>query len=278
MTPAIIWLREHGMEPVFGKHLYDESNQYAGNDEDRAADLQEMLDDPSIRAIWVARGGYGTVRLLDYLNLETLKINPKWIVGYSDITALHGYIQNHASIATIHGTMPINIHSEPDANEIVANERLLDALLGRPISYKVAPHPLDRGGRMEGRIVGGNLSVLYSMTGTDAFPDVRNTILFLEDLDEYLYHIDRMMMNFKRAGILENLNGVIVGGMTDMNDNTIPYGKTAEDIIYEHLKDFDYPVKFGFPAGHIPGNSAIRLGATCVMENGVFQQSVDELL
>jgi muramoyltetrapeptide carboxypeptidase len=177
------------------------------------------------------------------------------IIGYSDVTALHSHIHTHIGIPTIHATMPINFDKN---NEAI--QSLKRCLFGEEISYSFSSNSLNRNGEAKGVIVGGNLSLLYALSGTPSDIDTTGKILFLEDLDEYLYHIDRMMLNLKRSGKLKNLKGLIIGGFTDMKDNTIPFGKTAEQIILDAVKEYNYPVCFDFPAGHIDRNLAIYLG------------------
>ena len=215
-----------------------------------------MLDDPAIKAILCARGGYGTVRMIDQLPFDMFCKNPKWIIGYSDITVLHAHVHSNFGIETIHATMPLNF----EKNSKTALESLKNALTGTSISYQLPPHPFNRKGNAKGILVGGNLSVLYSISGSVSDLKTENKILFLEDLDEYLYHIDRIMMQLKRCGKLENLAGMILGGFTDMNDNDTPYGKDALEIISEHVAKFSYPVAFGFPAGHLDDNRALIMG------------------
>jgi len=196
-----------------------------------------------------------------------LKKNSKWIVGYSDVTVLHSHL-NNLGIASLHATMPINFES----NTKGSLSSLKNSLFGNLNSIECKAHPLNKFGKIEGDIVGGNLSILYSLLGSQSDIDTTGKILFIEDLDEYLYHIDRMMMNLKRNGMLGKLKGLIVGGMSDMNDNSIPFGKTAEQIILEYTKDYDFPICFGFPAGHLVDNRCVRLGIHSVLEiskNGV---------
>jgi muramoyltetrapeptide carboxypeptidase len=214
-----------------------------------------MLDNEYVKGIICVRGGYGTVRIIDSLNFELFQKQPKWLAGFSDITVLHSHIHK-LNIATLHSTMPISFSS----NTTEAINSLKAALFGEDISIEVSAHPLNRIGEAKGQIVGGNLSVLYSLIGSPSEIDTKDKIVFIEDLDEYLYHIDRMMMNLKRSGYLSHLKGLIVGGMSKMNDNKIPFGKEAEKIIYDAVCEYDYPVCFGFPAGHISDNRAIKLG------------------
>ncbi|MFN7012888.1 MAG: LD-carboxypeptidase [Bacteroidia bacterium] len=270
LAPALRIIEEKGLIPVLGKNLLRGYHQFSGTDAERCEDLQNMLDDDSIKAIIVARGGYGTVRIIDSVDFTKFKQHPKWIVGYSDITVLHSHIHNMLSIATLHATMPINF-----LHDTYATETLFKALFGEKIFYEFEAHPLNRKGSVKGQVVGGNLSLLYALNGSVSDLNTDGTILFIEDLDEYLYHIDRMMMNLKRSGKLAHLKALIVGGMSDMKDNTIPYGKTAEEIIAEHVAEFNYPVCFGFPAGHIKNNYALKLGADgklCIDEVCSFEQ------
>lgn len=258
IVPAIETLRSWGLEVAEGEHLYSVYHQFAGGDRERASDLQRFLDDPSIRAVFCARGGYGTVRILDYLDFTNFCKNPKWIVGYSDITALHQLIHRQFGIATVHGTMPIHFSSPEKKTEPL--ESLQSLLFGKLSSMQFPVHPLNRPGQFSGRITGGNLSVIYSLRGTPYDIDTENAVLFLEDVDEYLYHIDRMMINLKKGGKLEHLRGLIVGGMTEIKDNLIPFGKDAYTIISEAVSKYNYPVVFGFPAGHLERNLAFPMG------------------
>ena len=255
LEPALRTFADWGLEVVQGKHLFAEYHQFAGTDEQRATDLQEMLDDPDIKAIVCARGGYGTARIIDGLDFTMYNLRPKWIVGYSDVTVLHSHIHMHFGIETMHAIMPLNFPGTPEAMQ-----SLMDALFGKKISYDLEPHPFNRRGSCSGQVIGGNLSILYSLNNTPSDIDTRGKILFIEDLDEYLYHVDRMMMNLRRSGKLENLAGLIVGGMTEMNDNEVPFGKNAYEIIAETVKNYSYPLIFNFPAGHISDNRVLIIG------------------
>lgn len=264
MNPAIEAIGSWGLQVRLGRHLFDADNQYAGSDEQRTSDLQEMLDDADIRAIFCARGGYGTVRIVDHLDFTGFEKNPKWVVGYSDITVLHSHIHRHFNIETLHATMPLNFPA--DGSDSPATEALRKCLFGEVPEYRIEAGLLSRDGNAGGVVVGGNLSILYSLSGSPSDIDTEGKILFIEDLDEYLYHIDRMMMNLKRCGKLEKLAGLVVGGMTQMRDNTVPFGKSAEDIIHDTVKEYRYPVLFGFPAGHQPENLALILGREATLE------------
>jgi muramoyltetrapeptide carboxypeptidase len=256
--PSIRLFQKWGLEVVLGTYIFGIENQFSGSDAQRQADFQEMLDDPSIRAIICARGGYGTVRIIDKLDFSGFCRNPKWIVGYSDITVLHSHINKHFKIETLHSVMPVNIKKADFSTDSI--ESLRKALFGEKLFYSKPITFHFKTGLSEGILSGGNLSILYSLMGTPSEPDTNGKILFLEDVDEYLYHIDRMMMNLKRAGKLSKLNGLIVGGMDRMNDNEIPFGKTAYEIISEAVAEYHYPVCYDFPAGHGEINLALILG------------------
>ena len=255
--PSIKLFQQWGLEVVLGNNVLGKENQYAGNDEKRFADLQQALDDPSVQAIICARGGYGTVRIIDRLDFTGFTRWPKWMIGYSDITVLHSHINRHHCIETLHATMPINIKDEPD-NENVNYLRKI--LFGEKLFYKKPITFLSRTGLSRGELTGGNLSIIYSLMGTPSEIETDGKILFIEDVDEYLYHIDRMMMNLKISGKLDNLKGMIIGGMSDMKDNTIPFGKNALEIVADYSRNYKYPVIFDFPAGHIDANFPLIFG------------------
>lgn len=254
IQPAVALLQNYGLNVLLGPNLFAAEHQFAGNDEQRTQDLQWALNHKEIKAIIIARGGYGTVRLVNHIDFREFKNHPKWLVGYSDVTVLHHAIHRQ-DIATLHATMPINFHKNEEATS-----SLMSALFGKHKIVQAEHHPLNRSGKAKAPIVGGNLSLLYALNGTKYDIDTREKILFIEDLDEYLYHIDRMMMQLKLSGKLQYLEGLIVGGMSDMKDNTIPFGKTAEEIVYDAVKEYDFPVCFNFPAGHIDRNIALFLG------------------
>ncbi|HOM90405.1 MAG TPA: LD-carboxypeptidase [Bacteroidia bacterium] len=256
MAPAIGILQQWGLQVVEGENLYADKNQFAGDDSLRAEDFQWALDNPKIKAVLFARGGYGSVRIIDRINFSEFKINPKWLIGFSDITTIHSHVHNQLNVATLHAPMAINFPKTPDA----VLKQIKDFLFGNSIVLNAQAHLLNRMGNAKGQLVGGNLSILYSLTASASDIDTKGKILFLEDLDEYLYHIDRMMMQLKRCGKLHSLAGLVVGAMSDMKDNTIPFGKTAEEIIAEHVSEYDFPVCFNFPAGHITENNPLALG------------------
>jgi len=267
LAPAIKTIESWELKVELGSNLFEADNQFSGTIEQRSTDLQTMIDDDSIKAILCARGGYGTVQIIDNIDFSKLKNKPKWIVGYSDVTVLHSHL-NKLGIASLHATMPINFKT--NAKESLAS--LKNGLFGNENNILCGPHPFNKFGKVEAEIVGGNLSILYSLLGSNSDVDTDGKILFIEDLDEYMYHVDRMMINLKRNGKLKNLKALIIGGMSDMNDNTIPFGKTAEEIILEYIKEFDFPVCFNFPAGHLDDNRTLVFGKECTLEineNGV---------
>lgn len=251
IAAAVSWTKEKGFVPVYDDCLFAEYHQLAGDDDFRAGVLQNYLDREDIEAVLCVRGGYGTIRIIDRLDFTKFRKHPKWIVGYSDVTVLHAKMQQ-LGFQSIHGTMPINFKK----NTKDALESLYRALTGQNVMVETYRDALPS----DTEIVGGNLSVLYSMIGSDLFPETDGKILFIEDLDEYLYHIDRMMTALKRAGKLANLKALLVGAFTDMHDNNIPFGMTAKEIILEKVKEYDYPVIWDYPAGHIDNNIAIVLG------------------
>jgi muramoyltetrapeptide carboxypeptidase len=263
IDPALALIKSWGLNVALGKNIFGSFNQFSGTDIERAADLQDMIDNPNVNAILCARGGYGTIRLLDRLNLRSLQRNPKWVAGYSDITVLHSILNTWYLVETIHSTMPINFPKNGESNPSM--NLLRDTLFGKNPSYSVSYHPLNKKGKAEGFVTGGNLSILYSLSGSDADINTEGKILFIEDLDEYLYHIDRMMMNLKRSGKLKVLAGLVVGGMTDMHDNPIPFGKSPLEIILDAVSEYEFPVCFDFPAGHNGNNYPLILGRRALL-------------
>ncbi len=261
LKPTIDLLHSWGLEAVIGSTIGLDYNQLAGTDEQRAADFQKQLDNPNIKAIWCVRGGYGTVRMIDLLDFTKFRKHPKWVIGFSDVTVLHNHL-NTMGYKSIHGTMPVSVAR----NTPEAISSLKASLFGEPLSYSVAPDPMNRFGKATGELVGGNLSILYSLLGSQSAIDCKDKILFIEDLDEYLYHVDRMMMNLKRNGCIENLKGIVIGAMTSMKDNEVPWGKNALEIIDDVTKKYNIPVIFNFPAGHIRDNRALIMGNTVTID------------
>ena len=256
MADAIKLLQSWGLEVVLGETVGLSYHQFAGDDGQRASDMQRFINDDSIKAIIAARGGYGTVRMIDRVDFIHVALSPKWLVGFSDITVLHTHLFANYGSQTIHGQMPVNI---PDASAH-SLETLRKALFGEEFGYRFSANLLNRAGECSAILIGGNLSLLIAVSGSVSDIDYTGKVLFIEDVGEYLYSIDRMMRNLKRAGKLKNLAGLVVGGFTDVKDNDIPFGQTVPEIITEVVKEYDYPVCFDFPAGHIPDNCSLILG------------------
>jgi muramoyltetrapeptide carboxypeptidase len=258
---ALATLKSWGLEPVVGANAFNEHGFLAGTDAERLSDLQEMLDDPTIKAIFFTKGGYGTLRIIDAVDWTKFRQNPKWLAGYSDITLLHSHVHNFG-IQTLHGVM---LQGYPKSTA-ESTETIHKALFGESLAYEIPAEPENRAGEtVESRLVGGNLSMLYSIVGSESDSDTSGKILFIEDIDEYLYHYDRMLISLKRAGKFANLKAVIVGSMVDIKESTIPFGMTYQDITLQH---FDCPVYFGFPSGHIEDNRALVMGGTVKITPG----------
>lgn len=270
VVPGIrLFTEQWGLEVVEGKTLSTSFNQFSASDEDRLADMQQMLDDPSIKAIIAARGGYGCSRIVDNLNFDKFLENPKWVVGFSDLTAFLARTFQ-LGYASIHAPMAKTITC---AGAEVAAESLRQMLFGELPDYEVAVHPLNRAGQANGQVVGGNLCLLAHMIGSETETDTNGKILFIEDINEYLYNHDRMMIQLKRSGKLNNLAGLVVGQFTDMKDNNSPtFGKDAYEIIAEHVAEFDYPVCYDFPVGHVGDNRAMGIGMQAAFK--VSEQAV----
>ena len=261
MEYAIQWLEEKGFIPKYDDRLFAVHHIFAGEDNFRAAVFQEYIDNEDIDAIWIARGGYGSIRIIDKLDFTHFLRHPKWIIGFSDGTVLHGKL-SRLGVPSLHAAMPFYFANKT----LEAKQSLFDALTGKPLHYEIPSNPLNRLGKMEGEIVGGNLSVLMGMNGSNIFPETDGKILFIEEVDEYIYHIDRMMRALKRAGKLAHLKGLIVGGLTQIHDNAHPFGQSAEEVIAEVVSEYDYPVCFGFPAGHFDDNRPLFFGLKSRME------------
>jgi len=253
--PAIDLLESWGLNVKLGTTIGLDNFQLGGTDSERAADFQAQLDDENVKAIWCARGGYGTVRIIDSLDFTNFKQHSKWIMGFSDVTVLHSQL-NVERVASLHSIMPFTVPNAPEE----VKETLRQALFGETISYVIPSKSYDVNGTASGELVGGNISILYSLLGSKSAIDTKDKILFIEDLDEYLYHIDRMMYNLKRNGYFDNVKGIIVGSMTDMHDNEIPFGQNEVQIITEIAKDLSIPIAFQFPAGHQKDNRTLILG------------------
>lgn len=271
LSPAIKEIESWDLEVIEAPGLYNAHNQFAGASDERASSFQAVLDNPKVKAILCVRGGYGTVKILNKLNFSSFRKNPKWIAGYSDVCVLHNHINQNFGIETLHSTMPISFAN--NSEDSIASLR--DALFGKLDNYTF-PISTFRTGKAKGELIGGNLSILYSLMGTPSQLDTKGKILFIEDLDEYLYHLDRMMMNLKHAGVLNNLAALLIGGMSDMRDNTKkygfssdnPYGMTGREIIEDIVSEYNYPVCFNFPSGHENRNMALYMGRGVELEMG----------
>jgi muramoyltetrapeptide carboxypeptidase len=242
ISPAVKVFKSWGLEVVIGETIGAEWNQFGGNDELRRMDIQTCLNDHSIKAIISARGGYGSVRIIDKIDFSAFIEKPKWLIGFSDITVFHTHINQNYKLATVHGTMPVFFKNKLD------------------YSFQTSDFDLCQNGNVNAEIVGGNLSILFSVCGSKSHIDTTGKILFIEDLCEYLYHTDRMLFNLKRNGVFDNLAGLIIGKFTDMKDGPTPFGKPVEEMIFDFAKHLDIPIFTGFPAGHIKDNRTLLFG------------------
>lgn len=260
-----------GYTVVFGATTQSASETYfSGTDAERLHDLQRLLDDKNIKAIFCVRGGYGTSRIIDDADFKLFRSHPKWIIGFSDITVLHSHLLSNYKIASLHAPMAAAFNNGEFNNRYI--QSLKAALEGTPADYESRPHELNRNGKATGVLVGGNLALLAHLIGTPSDINTKNKILFLEDVGEYLYNIDRMMLQLARNGKLKKLAGLIIGGFTDLKDTERPYGKAVYDIIYDHVKKYNYPVCFNFPVSHEKENYALKIGVRyrlTVRDNGV---------
>ncbi|MGG9960308.1 S66 peptidase family protein [Ferruginibacter sp. SUN106] len=258
---CIAVLQQWGYQVMVGKTLGSSSvNYFSATDEERRDELQAMLDDKNINAILCGRGGYGTGRIIDALDFTKFKKNPKWIIGFSDITVLHSHIYANLKIASLHAPMAAAFNDGEYKNEFI--QSLQKAITGKKATYKIAPHEFNTTGIATGELVGGNLSLLAHLTGTASDINTKNKILFIEDIGEYIYNIDRMLYQIKRSGKLDKLAGLIIGGFTDMKDTERPFGKTMYEVIREIIAEYDYPVCFNFPVSHGKENYALKVGGS----------------
>lgn len=270
LTQTIDLLQSWGLEVVLGETVDASFHQFSGTDELRAKDMQGFINNPEIKAIIAARGGYGCLRIVDAIDFTPLLTQPKWLIGFSDITVFHMQLQS-MGIQSIHGQMPSTI---PDSTD-KGLESLRKALFGESVQYDFSGSVNNIPGYAEGILVGGNLSLLVALLNSTSDIDYTNKILFIEDIGEYLYAIDRLIRTLDRAGKLAKLLGLVVGGFTDLKDNEIPFGFTAEEIIYEVVKKYDYPVAFNFPAGHVKDNCALVMGAKIKMSANTEKGSLN---
>ena len=273
MLKAKELLKSWGLEVSIGENVFNDNGHFAGTDNQRSADFQLALDDKAIKAIWCARGGYGAMRVIDNLNFEKYKENPKWIIGYSDITAVHNDLHNNKS-ESIHGIMCKSLEKiDIDNNESIS--LLKKTLFGEKLSYTIEGNNYNIEGNSNGQLIGGNLTLLHCLLGSESSIDTDGKILFIEDLGEYLYHIDRMLISLKRAGYFDNCKGLIVGDFTDLRKNTTPFGRDLKELILDIVKEYDFPVSFGFPAGHGEKNYPMILGREINLEVSKQQSTIN---
>lgn len=270
VQPSVLQMQSWGLNIKIGETIGKRSFTYGGTDEERLNDFQEMLDDPSIKAIMCARGGYGFIRIIDKLDFSIFKKSPKWIIGFSDITVLHCHLVKNYGIASIHSKMCNSFPSDWAKAEPIQIETILsirNALIGEQMGYAAAINPNNRFGKADGILVGGNLSIIETLAGSDSDLDTNSKILFIEDTGEYLYSIDRMLWNLKRSGKLKNLKGLIVGGFKVKPDDVgEEFGKTIYEIVLEKVAEYNYPIAFDFPVGHQKNNFALKCGVNHSLE------------
>lgn len=268
-------LRAWNFELKIGSTIGTSYNKFSASDNERLADLQIMLNDDDLDAILFGRGGYGVVRIMDRLDYSKFIAKPKWLLGYSDITCLHSHLHTQLKIASIHAHM--NGGYQVESRDEFSTQSIYDVLVGNKINYQIESHVLNRFGETKGALVGGNLALLSDLIGTPSDIDTEGKILFLEDVAEYKYNIDRMLWQLLRAGKLSKLAGLIVGGFSDTQDNEIPFGMSEYEMVWEKVKDFNYPVCFDFPVGHQKHNWALKLGVKYKLEITDTIVSLEEL-
>ncbi|WP_170244071.1 MULTISPECIES: S66 peptidase family protein [Bizionia] len=269
---AVKLLESWGLHALVGKHVFSQDNHFAGTDLERCEDFQKAMDNPTVSAIWAARGGYGTVRILDKLDYTQLKKDPKWLIGYSDITALHNDFHNEG-FETIHAMMCTSLTAdEAGLDQTIATFK--KALFGESLSYTLEGSNYNKIGKVNAPIVGGNLTMLHTMLGSKSSIDTSGKILFIEEIGEYKYHVDRMLQSLKRAGYFDNCAGVLVGDMTKMRKNTTVWGSSIEQLILDALSDYDFPIAFNMPAGHEDDNRAMILGQDVELVVGKDQSTL----
>lgn len=272
VMPCIETLQSWGFRVKIGDTVGRETgNYFSGSDEVRLIDFQRMIDDDEVSAILCARGGYGISRIIDRVDFTRFKKSPRWIIGYSDVTVLHAHLLARYNICSLHAPMAAAFKDGLEGNPYLQSWK--DLVEGHPMLYSVASHPYNRYGRAKGKLVGGNLTLIAHLIGSKSEIDTKGRILFIEDIGEYVYNVDRMMIQLKRAGKLENLAGLVVGGFTDMKDTSRPHGSTAEQVIRDAVSEYDYPVCFNFPVSHGKENYPIKIGI-----NGKLRVGADRVI
>lgn len=269
---AVKLVESWGLHVILGKHLFGNNFHFSGTENERIEDFQAALDNKTVKAIWCGRGGYGTVRIIDSLDFTEFKKHPKWIIGYSDITVLHSHIHT-LGYETLHAMMPVNMKAK-EKDRLKTVKTFKKALFGKSINYKVSASNYHKIGEAKGQLVGGNLAILQSLLGSVSSIKTKGKILFIEEIGEYLYSIDRMMYALKRSGYFKDCNGLIIGDISNIKANSTPFGKTYEELVLEATKEYDFPILFGFPAGHEDTNKAIFLGREIEMKVGEKKSTI----
>ena len=271
-TNCIQMLTSWGFRVKIGKTVGHQHHYFSGTDEERLADLQQMLDDKNIQAILCGRGGYGLSRLIDRLSFRQLKKYPKWIIGFSDITVLHAHLYQQVKMASLHAPMAAAF-SKSDLSSVFT---LKKALLGKKQIYTCAPHSFNRVGKVSGPLIGGNLSLVAHLIGSPSALHTKGAILFLEDIGEYIYNIDRMLIQLKRSGVFDKLGGLIIGGFTDSKDTEIPFGESVTEVIRNQIQEYSFPVCFDFPVSHDIANVALKHGLPYALSISTRKVSLKE--
>lgn len=262
LQPTVLLLESFGFQVRIDPEVFNTHHQFGGTDEARAAHFNRLLHDPDVKAIIGSRGGYGSLRMADLIDIHSLSNRPKWLVGYSDLTVLHACAHDRASVESLHAPMGIDL-----AHATAESQRsLVDALSGKSPEYFFMSETANQAGMASGKLLGGNLSMLYSLAAAGRMPDTDGCILFIEDVDEYLYHIDRMLLSLDKGGYFEKLSGLLVGAFTDMHDHEVPFGQSVEDMILEHCGKYGFPIAFGFEAGHQNANHTLVHGRTSSLQ------------
>lgn len=267
------WVESRGFKVYIHEDLYQVSNQMGGTDAQRAKLFNDLLEMKEVKAIWCARGGYGCLRMVDGINTEFLSKNEKWIIGFSDVTVIHSHVLTKCNLAVLHATMPIFMDGKEgmDYEHVgIAIDSMLDVIMGKAYSFQLNQNESVNLNTFSGEIIGGNLSVLASIVDSVSEVEYDNKILFIEDLDEYYYHIDRILLMLKRSGRLKHLKALLVGSFINMHDHTIPFGQDVKSIIKQHFSDYGYPIIFDIEAGHHLKNMAIPFGIPISFQNGIL--------